>query len=69
MSDNVTPSIQAVCSACDNVTPSNVTMSHLPYRLVALLVVVPCSAFPRAGRLTNDEIHQHVREKGSAKTR
>merc|ERR1712179_419474 len=41
----------------------------MPPWLVALLVVVPCSAFPRAGRLTNDEIHQHVREKGSAKTR
>merc|ERR1719500_1342428 len=37
--------------------------------LVALLVVVPCSAFPRVSRLTNEEIHQQVEKKGWAKTR
>merc|ERR1712212_361091 len=41
----------------------------MPPWLVALLVVVPCSAFPRVSRLTNEEIHQHVEEKGWAKTR
>merc|ERR1711974_193031 len=41
----------------------------MPPWLVALLVVVPCRAFPRVSRLTNEEIHQHVEEKGWAKTR
>ena len=45
-------------------------LSHLViHRLVALLVVVPCSAFPRVSRLTNEEIHQQVEKKGWAKTR
>ena len=46
-----------------------VTMPHVMYRLVALLVLVPCSAFPRVSRLTNEEIHQQVEKKGWAKTR
>merc|ERR1719295_2309557 len=41
----------------------------MPPWLVALLVAVPCSAFPRVSRLTNEEIHQHVEKKGWAKTR
>ena len=44
-------------------------LSHVMHRLVALLVVVPCSAFPRVSRLTNEEIHQQVEKKGWAKTR
>merc|ERR1712212_353382 len=41
----------------------------MPPWLVALLVVVPCRAFPRVSRLTNEEIHQQVEKKGWAKTR
>merc|ERR1712179_712209 len=41
----------------------------MPSWLVALLVLVPCSAFPRVSRLTNEEIHQQVEKKGWAKTR
>ena len=42
---------------------------HLPPRLVAVLLFAPSSSFPSVGRLTNEEIHQNVAEKGWAKTR
>lgn len=38
-------------------------------RLVALLVISGCNAFPQVSRLTDEEIHKQVEKKGWAKTR
>ena len=38
-------------------------------RLVALLVISGCNAFPKVTKLTDEEIHKQVENKGWAKTR